>query len=241
MTPKESIESVLYETFRDANGHTGQVELEDPLTAAELERFQEDQSAPLPPDILELLRFTSGFTLLGECVDFRGTNRSEFEPPFSWGLPLCSDGYGTFWIVDIDPSTGVWGPILFTGHDPPVMVIQSSDLVNFLEEFFNTFRRGIVSTLDQVYRVSFDIWRHDRGLRRVVEVRTSPDATIRTFVKDFKDDDYVADLRERIVGSGFSWARCGSAAAVKRHPCDLLFALTIPRWKGFLYWLCWWR
>lgn len=143
MTPKESIEGVLYETFRDAVGSTGQVELGTPLTETELDGFQEDQAAPLPEDIRELLRFTRGFTLLGKCVDFQGTNRSEFEPSFSCGIPLSTDGFGNFWIVYIDPSTGAWAPILFAGHDPPVLVIQSPDLVHFLEEFFNAFRPGM--------------------------------------------------------------------------------------------------
>jgi len=118
-------------------------------------------------------------------------------------------------------------------------VNQGHDLVHFLEEFFNTFRPGNASALDQVYQVSFDIWRLNRGLSKVVEVRAPPDATIRAFVKDFKDDDYIADLRSRSSGSGFSSARCGSAAVVKRHSSDLLFAITRTRWKGFLYRLFW--
>ena len=36
MTPKESIAGVLDETFRDAFGATGQVQLRTPLTEAEL-------------------------------------------------------------------------------------------------------------------------------------------------------------------------------------------------------------
>jgi len=239
MTPKESIESVLFETFRDAGGHVGHVQLEAPLTVEELEVFQEDQSVPLPDDIRELLRFTGGFTLFGECVDFKGTNRSEFEPSIPCGIPLYSDGFGNFWIVHPDPNTGAWAPILFAGHDPPVLVVQSADLVDFLEEFFNGFRPGYASALDQVYRISFDVWRRDRGLRSVVEVRTAPDETVRAFVKEYKDEDYVADLRDRRIGSGFSWARFGPGAVVKCHPSDLLFTITAPRRKGFLYRLFW--
>lgn len=235
MTPKESIESVLLETFRDAHGRTGRVQLADPLSVAELAGFQEEQSAPLPADIQELLGFTRGFTLFGEGVDFQGTNRSEFEPSWPEGIPLHSDGFGSFWIVHIDPSTGAWAPILFASHDPPVLVIQSPDLVSFLEEFFNAFRPGTDNALDQIYRAAFDIWRLDRGLQKVIEVRTAPDATLRAFVKDLKDDDCIADLRRRILGSGFSWARFGSATVIKRHPFDLLFALIAPKRKGFLY------
>ena len=109
MTPKESIVGVLYETFRDGFGATGQVQLRTPLTEAELNGFQEDLLAPLPEEIRELLRFTRGFTLLGKCIDFKGTNRSEFEPSFPCGLPLTTDDFGNFWIVYIDPGTGVLG------------------------------------------------------------------------------------------------------------------------------------
>ncbi len=234
MTPKESIESVLLETFQNERGRTGQVQLEAPLTLAELAEFQEDQSAPLPAEIRELLRFTRGFSLLGENVDFQGTNQTEFEPSLPGGIPLHSDGFGSFWIVHVDPGTGAWAPILFAGHHPPVLVIQSQDLGSFLEEFFNTFRPGKSNALLEVYRTAFDIWRLDRGLYRVAAVRESPDAALRAFAKDLKDEDYVADLRSRIIGSGFSWARCGSAAVVQGHPSELLYAVITPRRKGGL-------
>ncbi len=234
MTPKESIESVLLETFRDADGHTEQVRLEAPLTVAEIQVFQQDQPAPLPDDIQELLRFNRGFTLLGECVDFLGTNRSEFEPSFPCGIPLHSDGFGNFWIAHTDPSTGAWAPILFVSYDPAVLVIQSADLVNFLEDFFTAFRPGPANALNQIYQIAFDIWRLDQGLSKVVEVRASPEEAIRAFVKGLKDEDYIADLRGRIIGSGFSWARFGADALVERDPCDLFFAVITPRQRGCL-------
>ena len=203
MTPKALLERTLPETFHDAAGRSGRVELELPLTATEVETFQGRQPAPLPEDVRDLLRFTRGFSLLGERVDFRGEVQSEFEPAFCCGVPIRTDGFGSFWIVHVHPGTGEWAPVLFTSQDPPVVVVQSRALVDFLEELFNLFRPGRVSALEAVYQVALDIWSHDRGLRTVAEARDSPDPTIRVFAQTLKDGAYVADLRGQVVGSGF--------------------------------------
>jgi len=232
MTPKAVLEGALRETFHDAAGRSGRVELEHPLSGKELERFQGQQPAPVPDDIRELLRFTRGFTLLGERVDFRGDIRSEFEPAFCCGIPVRTDGFGSFWVVHVHPGTGEWAPVFFTSQDPPVAVIQSRDLVDFLEELFNLFRPGRASALVEVYRISLDIWCHDRGLRKVAEVRNSPDPTLRVFAGGLQAGAYVADLRSRVLGSGFAWGRFGPDTVVKRHGPDLLFAVERPERRG---------
>jgi hypothetical protein len=118
-------------------------------------------------------------------------------------VPIHTDGFGSFWVVHVHPGTGEWAPVLFTSQDPPVVVVQSRDLVGFLEELFNLFRPGRVSALEAVYQVALDIWSHDRGLRTVAEARHSPDPTLRVFAETLKDAAYVADLRSQVVGSGF--------------------------------------
>ena len=232
MTPKEIIERALPETFRDAVGRSGRVELVPPLSREELESFQGRQPAPLPEDIRELLRFARGFTLLGERVDFLGDIRSEFSPPLPCGIPVYSDGFGCFWAVYVHPGTGEWAPVFFASQDPPVAVIQSRDLSDFLEGLFNAYRPGRVSALDQVYRLALDVWRRNRGLRPVAGVRHSGDPTLRGFAEGLKDGDYVADLRGAAVGAGFVWGRFGSDTVVKCHGSEFLFALERPARKG---------
>ena len=233
MTPKELLERGRLETFQDAAGHRGKIELRPPLTVEELAVFQEHLPAPLPDDIREVLRFARGFTLLRELVDFRGQLRSEFEPALSCGIPIYTDGVGNFWMVQVHSKTGAWAPVLFSSADPPAVVIQSADLVTFLEEWFNGFRPGRASALDQVYRVALDVWHQKRGVRRVAEVRNSPDAILRSFAQSLKDDDYLADLRGGTVGCGFTWGRFGSEPAAAPAGSDLLFAIEMPRRKGF--------
>jgi hypothetical protein len=234
MTPKEIIEGALCETFQDQAGHAGTVKLAPPLTGEELQRFQSHQPAPLPNDIRELLRFTRGFSLLGERVDFRGEIQSESKPAFLWGIAIYHDGLGSFW-VDVHPGTGAWSPILFFCDDPSILVIQSKDLAGFLKEFFNAFRPGRDSAVQPVYEVCLDIWRHNPGLRRVAEVRNSPDPILRAWIKNLKDDDYVADLRPRVIGSGFTWGCFGPDPIVKRYGSDLLFAIITPEGKGIFH------
>lgn len=241
MTPKELLESTLWETFRDLDGHSGRVELGLPLSPEELDAFQGLQPGPLPDDVRELLGFARGFTLLGERVDFRGDLPSEFDVPFASGVPVYTDGYGSFWVVHVHPSTGEWLPVFFASHDPPVVVVQGPDLTDFLEEFFNLLRPGHVSTLAAVYRMALDVWSHDRGLRRVAEARQAVDPVLRDFAGSVREDGYVADLRHWAPGSGFAWGRFGSATVVKRHGPDLLFALERPQRDGFLRRLLWGR
>lgn len=204
MTPRQIIEEVRSETFRDASGHTGKVELAPPLAPAEIDQFERQQPEPLPSTIRDLLGLAGGFTLLGEHVDFRGQIQSEFEPPFTCGLPIYTDGFGSFWTAHIAPDTGDWSPIFFVSPDPPVIVVQSRDLADFLVELFNRFRPGEASALDQVYALSLDIWSQDRGIHRAAELRNCADPVLEAFASGLQDEDLIADLRERTIGSGFT-------------------------------------
>lgn len=233
MTPRELLESTLWETFRDPVGRSGRVELDLPLDEEELEAFEGLQPARLPDDVRDLLGFARGFTLLGERVDFRGHLPSEFDVPFACGVPIYTDGYGNFWVVHVHPATGEWAPVLFTSHDPPVIVVQSGDLGDFLEEFFNLLRPGQISNLATIYRVALDVWSQDRGLCRAVELRNAAEPALRAFARTLRDDSYIADLRHWDPGIGFAWGKFGSATRVRRHGPDLLFALEKPGREGF--------
>ncbi len=204
MTPRQILEEALAETFRDATGRTGQVRLAAPLAPEEIALFDLEQPAALPDGIRDLLGFARGFTLLGERVDFLGDNPSEFAPPVPLGIPVYTDTFGSFWMVRVHSETGEWAPILFVSSDPPVVVVQSRDLADFLVELFNLFRPGRASTLDQVYATALDIWTNNRGIHRVAELRHSNDPALRAFASSLKDDDLLADLRARVIGSGFT-------------------------------------
>ena len=235
MTPKELLERARAETFQDGAGRTGTLELAPGLAEEELATFQGRLPGPLPADVRALLLFARGFAVLEETVDFTGEIESEFAPAFPCGVPVYTDGFGSFWIVHVGPDTGEWAPVLFSPYDPPVVVVQSETLVDFLQEVFNLLRPGRVSALDRVYQAAFDVWSCAGGLRRVAEVRDSPDPVVRAFAAGLKDEDYVADLRGTVVGTGFPWGRFGSDTVVRRHGGDLLFAIETPRWRGLLH------
>jgi hypothetical protein len=204
MTPRQVLEEALSETFRDATGRTGTVQLAPPLDPYEIALFDLEQPAPLPAIIRDLLGFARGFTLLGERVDFLGDSPSEFAPPCPFGIPICTDTFGSFWMAHVHPQTGDWAPILFVSSDPPVVVVQSTDLAAFLGELLSLFRPGRASALDQVYAIALEIWTDNRRLHRVAELRDSNDPALRAFASSLKDDDLLADLRARVIGSGFT-------------------------------------
>lgn len=238
-TPKQVLEAALRERFVDGYGEELHLELEPGLADEEIEEIAGRLSAPLPPEIRELLRRTSGFEFpfseILEAVSFRGES-SGLEEIFPTAAEIARDGFGNAWIVDVHPETGTWAPVFYVCHDPPVAVIQSQDLATFLDEVLNLGRSGRRSALVEVHEETIDaIWSGNPGLIPVAEARASSDPALRAFAASLPDGAHLADLRAGTVGSGFNWGLHGPRTIVRRHGAERLFALIAPEKKpGFL-------
>lgn len=229
MKPRAILEQVVSEQLVDANDEPIEVTLLPGLDDAGVRRLASALGAPLPADIEELVRFARGF-------EFRPVDDAvAFDSGFSFGMetilprasPLCGDGYGNSWVVEVQ-RTGAWGPVLFANHDPPVLVVQASDMASFFEQVFAKGRK-LPSALDDVHDdASIRIWLDNPGGRPAGELRGSEDPTLRDFAASLKDDDRVFDLREQVVGSGFAWGRHGPSAPLRRYRDALLFAVVTP-------------
>src|SRR5262245_4450235 len=123
MTPVEIIRQAQAASLVDEDGDAVVLELQPPLSAAQVEAFAATLPCPLPADVRALLAFCQGFDGPLDVVDFTGEQCSfEQKEIFPHGVPIAADGFGNFWVVDLQPSSRHWGPIYFACHDAPVVL-----------------------------------------------------------------------------------------------------------------------
>jgi cell wall assembly regulator SMI1 len=167
MSPADLVKAASSQNLTMEDGEPDPLELMPPLTAQQVNEFEATLPCRLPDDVRELLAFCRGFTGGGlDFVDFTGRDCSfEFEPAFPHGLAFAADGYGNFWVVDLLPSSTVWGPIYLACHDAPVILYQGPTLAHFLEELFKLCAPPYKSAVDDVHEDRlFDVWSKNPGV-----------------------------------------------------------------------------
>lgn len=198
------------------------------LSEPEIAAVERNAGALLPEDIKALLRLAAGVEVPSSgTVRFDGGSGSvDLAGAFTRSLALLGDGAGNFWIVDINPADGAWGAVLFVCHDPPVLAVQAPDLSAFLLQVLAPAETTPPNALAYVQRDALrTIWKRDPWLISAPDARTSRDPLVSNFAAQLPEAFYVADLRSREVGSGFSWGTAGPNANVRRAGVDLLFAV----------------
>ena len=233
-TPRQALEKF---------SHT--VTLRPGLSEEEVALFQKQLPGPLPLEIRELLIYSAGFDVVsGQLLKSRrmsGTAPVLFTGSGNVGLSvlpcpvaLLGDGFGNFWVVDVNPS-GAWGAILFVCHDPPVIAIQAADLACFLGQVLNPDGSDSKNTLDYIRNAATTrIWKYDPWLVSVRDAQSVPDVVVSKFAEQLPESFCVADLRSKEVGSGFSWGKAGANTDIRRNGADLLFGVEQSRRRSSL-------
>ena len=110
MTVTEKLKSLLTEQYVTEDGDEYKIELLAGLTDEEINNVAKVvPNGQIPNDIRELLKFASGFEFSGlEEITFNGVGQFGFEEIFPNSVQLAGDGFGNFWILDIDKN-GHWG------------------------------------------------------------------------------------------------------------------------------------
>lgn len=230
MDPREVLEAAARETFSDEEHGEIALRLKPGLDAAEIACLESDRGLPFPEGVRRLLTLARGFDLggLGD-VEFLGRSDFAFTAAFPRGVSLATDGFGNYWVVDVHPATGAWGPVYFACHDPPVIVAQSPDLGHFLHEYFNLVRPGKESALENpTDGAVLEIWSRNPDIVLRDPAATSPDATLAEFARGLAPEFEIADLRTFRVGRGFTWGRNGPDTVILRHPTEALFGIQKP-------------
>jgi len=231
MTPLEIIRQAQADTLIDEDGHVVTLELLPSLSQAELQNFANQLPCPIPPEIMELLSACGGFYGTVEQVDFTGRDLIfEFEPAFPDGLPIAADGYGNFWVVDLNPHSTRWGPIYFVCHDAPVVLYQADSLEQFLSELFRMFEPPHQSLVDDVHEDRLaNVWQTNPGVLSYEHCLRSEDPILSAFARELDESFQIIDLRRARPGDGFSWGRYGPRTKIKRFRTHAVFAYQKPK------------
>jgi cell wall assembly regulator SMI1 len=230
VTPLEIIHEASTKKLSTEDGDRISLTFHRPLSEQEIAAFEARLPCPLPPEIRELLKFCKGFTGgATDFVDFTGQDCVFDHPAFPHGLPIAPDGFGNFWVVDLVPESKCWGPIYFVCHDPPIVLYQSASLEDFLTELFKKCIPPRKSAIDDVHDDRlFQVWRNNPGALTRDECLRSRDDHLRAFSAQLDAFFLVIDLRNAVVGSGFSWGRYGPNTVVRRYGTFSIFAYQRP-------------
>ena len=236
MTVKEKLQSFLTETYLSEDGDEYRIELRPGLPAAEVDELAKRlPTGEIPADIKELLEFTTGFEFYGiDEVTFDGIGQSGFDNIFPYSVQLAHDGFGNFWILDVD-SKGHWGNVFYVCHDPAVVVKHSDDLAQFIDHIHEHGKNPSDSMLNTIHeKTVFDISRHNYGFIELQQARDNGDPVLGSFALSLPDNFVVADLRNKPNGAGFAWGKFGPGIHTSvRCGDELIWGVEKPLKKGF--------
>ncbi|MBL7748115.1 MAG: SMI1/KNR4 family protein [Chitinophagaceae bacterium] len=237
MTITEQLKSLLNETYVSEDGDEYKIELLPGLTDNEIDHLAKGlPTGQIPNDVRELLRFTKGFEFYGiDEITFDGVGLFGFDNIFPHSVQLGHDGFGNFWILDVD-SNGNWGNVFYVCHDPAVVVKHSENLLAFIKDIDEYGKDIENSTLNIIHeKTVFDIWKNNNGFTEINEARESNDTILKKFALTLPDNYVIADLREKPKKSGFAWGKFGPNLhkAIKCYD-ELIWGIEKPEKKGFI-------
>jgi cell wall assembly regulator SMI1 len=231
VTPLGIIRRAQGRTLIDEDGNLVTLELLPGLSRAEMQDFAQRVPCRVPEEITELVAACGGLEGVIDQVDFAGRLPTfEFEAAFPHGLPLATDGFGNFWLVDLHPNSVRWGPIYFVCHDAPVILYQSDSLEEFLVELFRMLEPPHDSLIDDVHEDRLArVWRTNPGVLSYEQCLQSEDPVLSTFAGELDDTFRIVDLRDARPGDGYSWGRYGPNTQIRRFRTHAVFAYQKPK------------
>jgi hypothetical protein len=169
------------------------------LTPEELQALQSRLPGIMPPEIIELLEYASGFETKGlDPVDFTG-HANTFNVPqlVPYGMAIAASIEGNLWIQDVS-RIGKWGGVFYVCHDPPIFGVHFDSL----EDFLAVATDGD-ALIESASRLTDAIWaRRPEGVG-LEPVRRSPDPELARFAQSLPADFRLFDLRAASEARGF--------------------------------------
>lgn len=217
MTPRNQLQSILSNQYKSEDGDLYKVELLEGMTDREIENFKSQlPNNNLPKEIEDLLIFSKGFEFYGlEEVRFDAFGHFGFEELFPNSIQLAGDGFGNFWILDID-SKGNWNSVYYVCHDPAVIVKHSENLAEFIKHVDEFGQKGNQSNLDIIHeKTVMKIWNEKVGLM----VKNEKDYNFENGQIKLPEMFFVADLTNKPIRTGFPLGESGPKTKIVR-PTD---------------------
>jgi len=182
----------------DDDGLAHVLELRPPATDAELRRLEETLPAPLPDEMRAALAVSTGLAN-GPLESFSLLDLEGFglEEAFPHVYSIAHDGYGNYWVLDLLPGDGAWGPVFYACHDPAVIGYQAETIEAFLADVVAMWRPGR-SPVDRMHEEDVHrVWREHPGLLTPAVAAGSDDPVIAGFAATLPAEAWIADLRRR--------------------------------------------
>jgi len=236
MTVTEQLKNLLKETYISEGGDNYKIELLPGLTYSEIDNLAKGlPTGQIPSEIRELLNFARGFEFYGiDEITFDGIGQFGFDNIFPYSVQLGHDGFGNFWILDVD-SKGNWGNVFYVCHDPAVVVKHSDNLSQFIRHIDEYGKDIENSNLNIIHeKTVHDIWRNNNGLTDLTKAKSTNDNTLKNFATSLADDFVIADLRNKENKSGFAWGKFGpNIGKAIRCKDELIWGIEKFEKKGF--------
>ncbi len=231
MTPTKKLKSILDNQYESEDGDAYKVELLEGMSQPEIEQLKKTlPNQHLPTEIEELIKYCRGFEFYGlEEVRFDSFGHFGFEEVFPNSIQLAGDGFGNFWIQDID-SKGNWNEVYYVCHDPAVIVKHSDNLTQFIEHVDEFGRVGGESNLDTIHeQIVFDIWNEKIGIMERNERDYDFESTI-----ELPEAFLIADLTNEPIKTGFAWGKFGANSKIIRPTDEPIWVVEKKIKQGFL-------
>ena len=232
MTPKQQLETILSNKYESEDGDLYKIELLDGMTDSEIENLKNQlPDNNLPNEIEELLRFSKGFEFYGlEEVRFDAFGHFGFEEMFPKSIQLAGDGFGNFWILDID-SKGNWNSVYYVCHDPTVVVKHSENLTEFIRHVDEFGQKRNQSNLDIIHeKTVMDIWNEKVGIME----KNEKDYHFENRQVELPAMFLVADLTNQPIKTGFPWGKSGPNTKIIRPSDETIWIVEKRVKQGFL-------
>jgi len=233
MKPLEKLKSILGHEYESEDGELYKVNLLSGMSEQEIDEFK--KLLPdnfLPVEVEELLKFSRGFEFYGlEEVRFDSFGDFGFEEMFPYSVQLAGDGFGNFWILDVD-SKGDWGKVYYVCHDPAVVVKHSQSLSEFIGHVDDFGKKGSDSHLDTIHeKTVMDIWTSKVGIME----KNERDYNFPNNIKDQLPEMFlVADLEHEPIKTGFAWGKYGANSKIIRVGDKPIWVVEKKIKQGFL-------
>ncbi len=232
MTTRQQLELILLNQYKSEDGELYKAKLLDGITDDEINKLKSQlPNNFLPNEIEDLLRFSRGFEFDGlEDIRFDTFGKFGFEEMFPYSIQLAGDGFGNFWILDID-SKGNWNSVYYVCHDPAVIVKHSENLAQFIQHIDEFGQKGDQSNLDIIHeKIVFDIWDEKVGIME----KNEKDYDFEIVQIKLPEMFLIADLTDQPIKTGFPWGKSGPNTKIIR-PTDAPIWIVEKKVKqGFL-------
>ena len=202
----------------------------EPPSPDELIRIDQDRDAR-PESLRALLTATRGIDLgIRGRISFSGEpGNTGYVDLFPGVLSLGNDDFGNEMVVELSPAEDRCGPVFYICHDPPVAVIHSMNLSDFILSLATEDWGKEHCLPSQAIRDAVDrIWAHDPFSVPARDFSRHPGDIPVEFLEALGPNGRVTDLRQGEIGEGFSFGRFGAYAGEFRVADRLVFGIAPP-------------